>query len=115
MAHLNVIPKPIVFTDAKRVDVEEVEVSNQFTNGQEFEIHDRMLRWIRTKASKLKFGVVIEKSNNRSNKILVFVTLRCKRSGKYITPLKKFKRDDINSTKFECPFKLRGYLLENNK
>lgn len=36
MVHPDVLPKPIESLDAKRVDVNEVDIGNQFTNGQEF-------------------------------------------------------------------------------
>lgn len=56
MIHPDVIPKPMVYTKAKRVDVNEVDVSNQFTNGQEFDVRDRMVQWIQTKAFMLGVG-----------------------------------------------------------
>lgn len=117
MMHPNVIHKPIliVSTYAKRVDVNEVDIGNQFTNGQEFEVHGHMLQLICTKLSKLRIGVVIGRPDNGFDRRLAFVTMRCERSGKYITLLQKFKQDDIGSRKCECPFKLCGYLLKNNK
>ncbi|XP_058749139.1 uncharacterized protein LOC131622106 [Vicia villosa] len=74
-----------------------------------------MLQWIHTKAAKLGFGVLIRRPNNGSDKRLVFVTFRCKTSDKYITTIWKLKQDDNNLTKCECPFKLHGNLLANNK
>lgn len=74
-----------------------------------------MFQWIRTEASKLGFDVVIGRPNNGTGRKLAFVTLRCARSGKYTTLIWKLKRDDIDSRKCDCPFKLHGYLLENNK
>ena len=63
---LDIFLKPIVSTNVKRVIVKEIDVGNQFTNGQEFESCDYMLQWIRTEASKLGFGIVIERSDNGS-------------------------------------------------
>lgn len=63
----------------------------------------------------MEFGIVIRRSNNGINKRLAFLALRYKRSGKYTTFIQKLKRDDIGSTKCEFPFKLRVYLLTNNK
>ncbi|XP_050882761.1 protein FAR1-RELATED SEQUENCE 5 isoform X2 [Lathyrus oleraceus] len=74
-----------------------------------------MLQWIRLEASKLRFGVVIRRSGNGSNKSCTFVIMSCERSGKYIPPLRNFKRNDIDSRKCECPFKVCGYMLANNK
>lgn len=46
---------------------------------------------------------------------LTFISLRCERSGKYTTPLRKLTRDDTSLRKCECLFKLCEYLLKNNK
>ncbi|XP_058761990.1 protein FAR1-RELATED SEQUENCE 5-like [Vicia villosa] len=74
-----------------------------------------MLHRIRTEATKLGFGVVIGRSDNGTSRRNAFVTLTCKRSEKYILHFQKLKRDDTGSRKCECPFRLRGYLLANNK
>ncbi|XP_058747029.1 uncharacterized protein LOC131620019 [Vicia villosa] len=74
-----------------------------------------MLHWIRTEATKLGFGVVIGRYDYDTFRINEFVTLTCERSGKYIRRIQKLKRDDTGSRKCECPFRLCGYLLANNK
>lgn len=74
-----------------------------------------MLQWIRTEASKLRFGAIIGRSDNGSDKRSDFLTMTYKRSGKYRPLIQNFKRDDIGSRKRECPFKFCGYMLENNK
>lgn len=38
----------------------------------------------------------------------------CERREKYRPPLQNFKQDDTDSRKYECPFKVHGYMLENN-
>lgn len=43
MVHYDIIPKPIVSTNAEHVDVNEVVVDNQFMIGQEFDVRDDML------------------------------------------------------------------------
>lgn len=90
-----------------------VDIGNQFQNEQEFESHDKMLQWIRMEASKIGFGVVIRRSNNSSDKRCTFVIMTCERSRKYKTPLRNFKRDDIDSRKCECSFKTCSYMLTN--
>ena len=115
MVHPDVFSKHVVSPNAKGVVVKEVDVGNTFKNEQEFEFRDHMLQWIRTEASKWEFGVVIRRSDNGSDRRCAFVTMRCERSGKYKPPLLNFKRDDTGSRKCECPFKLHGYLLTNNK
>lgn len=72
-----------------------------------------MFKWIRMETAKLGFDVVIGRFDNGSNRGCVFVTMTCERNGKYITPLRNFKRDDIGSRKCECSFKVRDYMLAN--
>lgn len=101
----NVFLKPFMSTDVKLVDVN-VDVGNQFTNGQEFVVCDHMLQWTYKKTTKLEFSIVIKSSDNGSYRRLSFVTPECKRSGKYTTQIRKLKRDDTNSRKCEYTFKL---------
>lgn len=74
-----------------------------------------MLQWIRTEASKLGFNGVIRKSNKCADKRLAFVTLRCERNDKYTIPIRNMKHNDTCLRKCECPFKLHGYIFENDK
>lgn len=90
-----------------------VDVGNQFENEQQFEYRDQMLQWICMKAFKYGFSVVIGRSDNGSDRICDFLTMMCKRSGKYRNPLQNFKSDDTGSRKCECPFKVYGYMLAN--
>ncbi|XP_058742605.1 uncharacterized protein LOC131615125 [Vicia villosa] len=92
-----------------------VDICEHFENGEEFELREDMLHWIRTEATKLGFNVVIGRSDNGTDKRNAFVTLTCERSGKYMCRIQKLKRDDTDSRKCECPFRLHGYLLANNK
>lgn len=87
MVNLNFFPKLVVATDAKSVIVKEIDVCKQFTTGQEFEFRNDMLQWIQLEASKLGFGVIIGKSYNGSDRRTAFVTMRCKISWTYRTPL----------------------------
>ncbi|XP_050915838.1 uncharacterized protein LOC127130927 [Lathyrus oleraceus] len=41
--------------------------------------------------------------------------MTCEGSRKYRPLLRYFKRDDTGSRKYECPFKVHGYMLANNK
>lgn len=114
MVHPNIVPKPIVSTNSKPVDVK-VDVCHQFINEQKCVVHNHMLQWIYTEVAKLGFCIVIARSNNSSYRSSAFVTLRCKISGKYTTLIHKLKRYDSSSRKCECPFNLHGYFLDNNK
>ncbi|XP_050914620.1 protein FAR1-RELATED SEQUENCE 5-like [Lathyrus oleraceus] len=62
---------------------------------------------------EIRFGVVIERSKNGSDRRQAFVTMRCERSGTYQPQIRKLKRDDTGSRKYECPFKLCGYHIAN--
>lgn len=104
--HPDIFPKLIVSLDAKHVVMKEVDVGNQLKNEQEFEFRNHMLQWIHMRASKLRFGVLIGRSDNGLDRRYAFMTMTRERSGKYIPPLQNFKRDDINSRKCECLFKL---------
>ena len=104
MMHPDVFSNPVVFTDVKLVDVK-VDVGNQFTNEQEFIVYHYLFQWIHTETPKLGFSV-IGRSDNNSDKRLAFVTLICERSGNYIIPIQKLKRDDNSLRKCECSFKL---------
>ncbi|XP_058726817.1 uncharacterized protein LOC131598208 [Vicia villosa] len=48
------------------------------------------------------------RSDNVTNKRQAFVTMRCKRVGKYVSKIRKLKHDDTGSRKCESPFKLHG-------
>lgn len=74
-----------------------------------------MLQWIHMETSKLGFGVVIGRFYNGSDRRVTFVTVKCKGSGMYKSPLWKFKWDDTGARKCECPFKLCGYILSSKK
>ncbi|XP_050920515.1 uncharacterized protein LOC127138165 [Lathyrus oleraceus] len=115
MVHLDVFFKHVMSLDVKDVVVKEVDIGNQFKNEQEIALHDHMLQQIRTKAFKLEFGVVIGRSDNGSDRRGTFATMTCEISGKHRPPLRNFKRDDTSSRKCECPFKLCGYMLANQK
>ncbi|XP_050890066.1 uncharacterized protein LOC127095415 [Lathyrus oleraceus] len=113
MVHPDVFPQQVVSQNVQGVVVKRIDVDNQFKSEQKFESRDQMLQWIRMEASKLEFSVVIGRSDNGSDRRCAFVTMTCERSGKYRTPLWNFKRDDTDSRKCKCPFKVCGYMLEN--
>ena len=58
---------------------------------------------------------MIGRSDNGTDIRCAFVILTCERSEKYIRRTHKLKHDDTGSRKYECPFKLCGYLLANKK
>ncbi|CAK8560404.1 unnamed protein product [Lathyrus sativus] len=109
------VPSNNVSLNIQGVVVKSVDVGVDFNNKQEFDDCESMLTWICKTATRLGFGAVIGRSNNDLKRRNAFVTLLCERSGKYQIPLQKFKREDTDSRKCECPFKLRGYMLTRKK
>ncbi|XP_058776898.1 protein FAR1-RELATED SEQUENCE 5-like [Vicia villosa] len=63
--------------------------------------------WVRNKASKFGFSVVIARSDNSTSRRQAFVMMRCERGGKYVPTNRKLKHDDTRSRKCACSFKLR--------
>ncbi|XP_058769275.1 uncharacterized protein LOC131643138 [Vicia villosa] len=100
--------------DVRPVEVE-IDVGQQFTYEQLFTTHEHMFEWVRMVVENLEFGIVIGRSDNGSNQRQAFVTLRCERSGMYVSPIQKLKRDDSKSRKFGhlivCRLKLKEKVI----
>lgn len=67
-----------------------------------------------TEDIKLRFIIVIGRSDNSSDRRHAFVIIRRERSSKYTKPIYKLKQDETRTRKYKCPFKLREYLITNN-
>ncbi|XP_058783365.1 uncharacterized protein LOC131658045 [Vicia villosa] len=59
-------------------------------------------------ASKLGFGVVIERSDNGTSRRQACVMMICEKGVKYVSRVRQLKHVDTGSKKCECLFKLRG-------
>src|SRR4051812_28459903 len=92
-----------------------VDVGGDFRGKQDFNDRESMLTWIRRYATSLGFGMEIGRSDNSTARRNPFVTILCERSEKYHHPLKNFKRDDTDTRKCECSFKIRCYMLASMK
>ncbi|XP_058750117.1 protein FAR1-RELATED SEQUENCE 5-like [Vicia villosa] len=92
-----------------------VDVGGDFTSKHDFDDRESMLTWIRQKSIDLGFGVVIGRSDNGTARRNPIVTMLCEKSGKYNPPLKKFKKGDTGTRNYECPFKIRCYMLASKK
>ena len=69
------------------------------------------MTWIRDETRKIRFTVVIRKSDNGENCRKQFVMLRCEIRGSY-TRYKKLAKCKIStSVKYNCLLQLTGYLL----
>lgn len=86
--------KPDVVKDDVKSVVIEIDVGQHFRNEQVFSAHEHMLEWVCMEARKLGFDIVIKRPDNGSNRRKPFVTMRCERSGMYVPPICKLKRDD---------------------
>lgn len=80
MVHPGVVNKATASKDGMS-GVMQVDVRKLFTNKWEFNTCEHMLYWIYMEASKLVFGVVIERSDFGFDRRSTFVTMRCERSG----------------------------------
>ena len=70
-----------------------------------------MLEWVREKAKKLGFTIVIGKSDNGNNGRSAFVIVIWERGGLYKEYKRKTRRKIVGSVKCECRFQMKGYLL----
>ncbi|XP_058778673.1 protein FAR1-RELATED SEQUENCE 3-like [Vicia villosa] len=92
--------------DVKTITVV-VDVRPQFTNDMTFACREHLLDWVRNKASKLGFGIVILRFDNGSSRRKAFVVLNCERGGKYVRTNRVLKHNDTGSRKCACSLKLR--------
>lgn len=82
----------------------------QFNSKRKFSTLAELLMWVREEVRKLVFLTFIEKLDNRENARNAFVILIW-RGSSYIE-YKKLSKCKISSlVKYECPFRVRGYLL----
>lgn len=98
--------------NARPADVK-VDVPAKVTNKETFFVCEHMLQQVCREAGKLRFGVVIGRPDNGSDRRQAFVTTLCERSDTYQANIRKLKRGDTRSRKCECPFKLCGYRMED--
>ncbi|XP_058726763.1 uncharacterized protein LOC131598150 [Vicia villosa] len=104
-----------VCTSVDGVVAKMVDVGGDFSSKEDFDDRESMLTWICRNATNLDFIVVIGRSDNGTARRNPFVTMMCKRSDKYLPPLRNFKRNDTGTRKCECPFKIRCYMLASKK
>src|SRR3954471_7933743 len=81
-----------------------VDVRQEFTNDRSFGSREQLIEWVRNEASKLRFGIVILRSDNENSRRKVFVVLNCERGGSYIQSNRVLKHDDTGTRKCGCPF-----------
>ncbi|XP_045831510.1 uncharacterized protein LOC123922888 [Trifolium pratense] len=87
----------------------EIDTSDHFYTEMATPDRDELIRWAREIALKLKFAIVIGKSDNGSDKRKQYFRLDCERGGRYVSTNKKLKSDQTGTRKCGCPFRLRGY------
>jgi hypothetical protein len=92
-----------------------VNTGNFFYNAATYKVRDELIQWCKGEALKAGFTMVIEKSDNGSNRRKAFFILGCERGGEYKEPKRKGNRDDTATRKCQCPFRLRGYFLATHE
>jgi hypothetical protein len=75
-----------------------------FVNREDF------LKWARHEAAKLRFVIVILRSDNDSDRRKLFLVLGYERGGEYKLTNKKLEFEEIGTRKYGCPFRLGGYF-----
>src|SRR3954462_4609435 len=79
-----------------------VDVRQQFTNDRGFGSREHLIDWVRNKASKVGFGIVILRSDNGNSRRKAFVVLNCERGGSHAQSNWVLKHEDTGSRKCGC-------------
>ncbi|XP_045802305.1 uncharacterized protein LOC123895876 [Trifolium pratense] len=90
--------KPLVY---------EIDTAAHFYTDMATTDRDELIGWARAIAVKLKFAIVIGKSDNDIRK--QYFRLDCERGGRYVSTNKKLKSDQTGTRQCGCPFRLCGY------
>jgi hypothetical protein len=64
---------------------------------------------------KLKFGIIIGKSDFGGDKRKLYFKLVCEQSETYVSKDKKLKMEKTGTRKCQCPFRLRGYFHQTDR
>ncbi|KAK2458901.1 hypothetical protein QL285_005998 [Trifolium repens] len=73
--------------------VMEIDTGSHFQTEMATEDRDELIEWARSVAFKLKFGIIIEKSDFGGDKRKPCFKLVCERSGTYVSKGKKLKTE----------------------
>lgn len=93
----------------------EFDTRESFETDQLFKTREDLLRWVRDVAARLRFAIVIERSDNGSDRRKQQLVLGCERGGVYKRTSKKVKFEETGTRKCQCPFRLRGYFLSSKQ
>jgi len=69
-----------------------------------------MIDWVRRQTTKAGFILIIGKSYSCGGRNKPLLVLARERSGDYKPPSKKLNREDADSRKCGCLFRLHGYI-----
>jgi len=69
-----------------------------------------MINWVHCQVRTVGFTIVIDKFDSSYGRRKPTLVLDCERGGDYKGTKKILKREDTNSRKCSCPFRLRGYF-----
>ncbi|AES68811.1 FAR1 DNA-binding domain protein [Medicago truncatula] len=89
----------------------EVDTTHFFSSRETWKDKDELIGWVRRQANKAGFTITIKRSCAVSNHILELV---CESSGEQKVSKKKVKHEATRSRKYECLFKVRGYVVRED-
>jgi hypothetical protein len=88
----------------------EVDTSCHFLPNKTFVNREDLLKWARHEAAKLRFAIVILRSDNDSDRRKLFLVLGYEKGGEYKPTNKKLKFEELRTRKYGCLFRLGGYF-----
>src|SRR3954469_5414465 len=98
-----VVPEVVNVNNDPVIDVKSminaVDVRQQFTNDRSFSSREQLIDWVRNEASKLGFGIVILRSDNKNSRRKAFVILNFERGGSYVQSNRVLKHENTGSRK----------------
>jgi hypothetical protein len=77
-----------------------------FFKAEKYNVQDDLIDWCKCEAAKARFTIVIEKSDNNSDRKKKFFVISCERGIVYKEPKRKLKKEDTATRKCKCPFRL---------
>ncbi|KAL6503348.1 hypothetical protein OROGR_025271 [Orobanche gracilis] len=112
---LGIFAPGIVVAQPDKPPVYAIDTAAHFYIDQATEKRDELIDWARETALKLKFAIIIGKSDNDNDIRKPYFRLDCERSVRYVSTNKKLKSDQIGTRKCGCPFRLCGYFHADKK
>ena len=93
----------------------EIDTWSHFQTDMTIEDRDELIEWARSVAVKLKFGIIIGKSDFGGDKRKLYFKLVCERSRTYVSKGKKLKTEKTGTRKCQRSFWLHGYFHQTGR